>query len=265
MSSIALSRIIGGRSKGEGSTSTITRVFLVLIAVLVVTLIMEVVFHLIIAPRLVVRHVDIIADSTVGLDEESLLTIAELSDAPYYFDVDPQAIEAKLETYPVIKDTLRIQVVGRQPLAIALVEKNGNAVPVAFDEDGVVFQIGSSVERLDLPVVSGLTFADVRLGQRIARPLTDFLKDLEHLRRDAPALFNLISEVKFVKKNRSGFEVVLFPRDYPVRILIGSDISVETMKRIVLVLDVFSRQGVDDRIAEIDFRTDDVVMRMKGE
>jgi len=98
MSSIALARIIGGKAKGERSTSTTTRVFLVLIAVLVVTLIMEIVRHLSIAPRLIVRHVDIVADRTVGLDEESLLTIAELSDAPFYFDVDPQAVEAKLET-----------------------------------------------------------------------------------------------------------------------------------------------------------------------
>ncbi len=274
MSSVVLSRRVADGRRRVPDERSVSRAFIVVIGVLLVILAAQIVFHLAIAPRLVVRHVEIITDGAIGLNDEALLTIADLSESPYYFDIDADAVAARLETYPLIKsataekvfpDKLRIRVVGRTPLAVALVEQEGGTVPVAFDEEGVVFQIGSSVEELDIPVVSGLTFPDVRLGRRIARPLTEFLADLERLRRDAPELFNLISEIKFVKKNRSGFEVILFPRDYPVRVRIGTGITEETMKRIVLILDVVARQGVDERIAEIDFRTDEVVMRMKGE
>lgn len=247
--------------------------FRVIIVVLATMLAGELVFHLIVAPRLMIRQVDIVSDAELRLDDASLLAIAKLTEQPYYFSVDPVEVAERLESYASIQsarvekafpDTLKIRVTGRKPLAIALVEQSGRSVPVAFDREGVVFQIGTSVDEYDLPIVSGLTFADVRLGQRIARPLIGFLESLETLRISDPVLFSLISELKFVKKNRSDFEVVLFPRDYPIRVRLGSEISSDLMKRIVLVLDVFSRQGVDN-IREIDFRTDDIVMQVRGE
>jgi cell division protein FtsQ len=273
MSSLALAETAIRRRSGRNSTPNLTRTMVVVIAVLVFVLVVEIVFHLLVAPRLVVRNLEIVTDSTLGLDRDSLLTIAELGSDPFFFAVDVAAIASRLQSYPLIKsaavervfpDTLRIHVTGRKPLALALVNSGASTIPVAFDAEGVVFQIGMSVEELDLPVVSGLTFSDVRLGQRIARPLADYLRALGRLREHEPMLFSLISELEFVKKDRSGFEVVLYPKSYPVRVLLGSDIDGDMMKRVVLVLDVLSREGFETP-GEIDFRTDEIVMRMRGE
>ena len=247
------------------------RFFVIVIAVLLLVLIGELVFHLVVSPRMTIKHVDFTVDPGLGLDNRALLTLTELGESPFFFGIDEGAIAARLEEYPLIRlarveksfpDKLKIAVWGRTPLAIALVSGSESTIPVTFDSEGVVFQIGESVAGYDLPVVSGLTFPDVRLGQRISRTLVTFLSDLERLRTDSPVLFNLISELKFVTKNRSGFEVVLFTKNYPVRIRIGSTIDSELMKRIVLVLDIVSQQD-ETFSGEIDFRTDDVVMRSK--
>jgi cell division protein FtsQ len=277
MSSIVLAGGAVGRREQTRSKPKASRFFIIAIIILSVVLVFELVFHLLVAPKMLVRNIQITSDSLLSLDDTSLLAIAELDKSIYYFDLETDAIATRLESYPLIKqarvekafpDTLKIYVTGRRPLGIALAAAEttgeGRFTPVAFDDDGVIFQIGSSIENFDLPIISGLTFANVRLGQRIARPLTGFLSDLQRLRSAESELFNLISEVKFVKKNQTSFEVVLFLKDYPVRVLLGTTLDADLMKRIVLVLDVFSRKGFDD-IREIDFRTEEIVMRVKGE
>ena len=245
------------------------RVFVIVIAILLLVLAAELIFHLLISPRMLIKRIDVSIDGSLLLDEQSLLAIAEVGNSPYYFEIDTESIVARLESYPPIRvaqvsksfpDKLKISVWGRTPLVLALVEGESGTIPVTFDSEGVIFQIGESVANFDLPAVSGLTFASVRLGQRIARPLATFLDDLQRIRLVEPALFNLISEIKFVTKNHSGYEVILFAKSYPARVLVGSSIDAELMKRIVLVLDVLSQQE-EQFTGEIDFRTNDIVMR----
>ena len=273
MSSAAL--LSGLYRRGDTKRRQIVRrVFLTIIGALLLILILELVFHLIISPRTRVTHLKIFADRGLGLSDSEVLELAGIQGDEYFFAVDELKVAEKISEYAPIKsatvekvfpDTIEISVYPRTPLVLSVANVSGISVPIALDEEGVVFQIGASVNDHNLPVISGLTFQEVALGHRIHRALLGVLDDLYVLRAASPSLFNLISEIKFVKKNRTSFEVLLFPRDYRVRVRIGTRIDASLLREILLVLDVFSKQGVIENLAEIDFRTDEAVARFKEE
>jgi len=273
MSSIALLSSLYNRRKTDPEQK-IRRIFAILIAVLAVILIAEILFHFVVSPKLKLTRVEIVGDGELSLSDAAILKLAGLNGDETFFGVDAEEIAKRISSFApfrsaavekVFPNTLIIEVEQREPLGLSLTPVDGRTVPIMLDEDGVVFQIGKSVTAFDLPAFSGFTFADVELGQRVNPALLGFFRDLQDLKGEAPALFNLISELKFVKKNRAGFEVLLYPRDYRVAVRLGSRISVDTMRKILLVLDVFAKQGTLSAIEEIDFRTDAPLVRFKEE
>lgn len=273
MSSIAALNGLYRRENPDGRQK-IRKIFTIIIFALGFVLALEIIFHLIISPRLRLARVEISADRSLSLSDEAILDLAGLSGDEFFFKIDETLIEQRIERFAPVKsatakkvfpNALLISVEQRIPLAICLVEIDGNTVPLTIDEDGVVFQIGASVRNYDLPVISGLTFTRIELGQRINNGLLGFLRDLRELETAAPTLFNLISEVKFVKKNRTTFEVLLYPRDYRVKVRIGARIHADLVRNMLLVLDVFEGQGTLENLAEIDLRTDAPMVTFKEE
>jgi cell division protein FtsQ len=273
MSSIALLSNLYNREKTR-SRSRARLIFTILIAVLATILVIEIVFHFVISPRLKLTRVEIVADKGLPLSNEAILKLAGLDGSDSFFAVDTARIAERLTAFAPVKSvsaerifptSLKIAISMRKPLGISLAGVDGRTVPVMLDEDGVVFQIGASVSEFDLPALSGFTFTDVELGQRVNNALHGFLGDLMRLRDSSRTMFDLISELEFQKKERAGFEVTLYPRDYRVPVRIGSRINTEIMRKILLVLDVFTRQGSIDTIEEIDFRTDTPLVRFEEE
>ncbi len=273
MSSIALLSGLYNRQKSEPGQK-IRRLFTILIAVLVVILTAEIAFHFVISPRLRVTKIEIAADDGLELTNARLLKLAGLKGDETFFGVDAEEIAGRIASYAPVKsvsvekqfpNALKINIAKREPLAICLATVEGRSVPIMVDEEGVVFEIGVAVSEYDLPALSGLTFADVQLGQRINPKLLGLFEDLRRLKDTQPAVFNLISELKFVTKERAGFEVVLYPRNYRVPVRVDSRINADIMRRMLLVLDVFANQGMLNTIEEIDFRTDTPSVRFKEE
>jgi cell division septal protein FtsQ len=273
MSSIALLNGLYHRDKSE-PVPKIRRLFVILIAILALILIAEIVFHFVISPRLRLTKVEVIADGELSLTDAAIVKLAGLEGDETFFGVDSEEIAGRIASYAPVKsasaekvfpNTLRIRIAQRTPLALCLAEVDGRTVPIMVDEEGVVFQIGESVQEYDLPVLSGFVFASVELGQRINRRLLGFFKELQELKNSSPAVFGLVSELSFIKKDRAGFEVLLYPRDYRVPVRLVSKIDMDIMRRILLVLDVFANQGMLNTIEEIDFRTDTPLVRFKEE
>jgi cell division protein FtsQ len=98
---------------------------------------------------------------------------------------------------------------------------------------------------------------------RFPDELVSYLGQLAELREAAPELYNLISEIKFVKKSTASYEVVLFPGHARLRVRTGPELSVEMLRSILLVIDVVKQQGMLDSLAELDFRTGEVVYRAR--
>src|SRR6056297_3573355 len=258
-SSIEAQRV---KRRVEHDQRDLRRLFSAIIAVLVFLLLVEIVYHMFIAPYLVVNKITIQAESDFPYTNEELLSIAGVSGDAYFFDVKPKLISARLERVPVVKSvavskkfphSLNIAITERAPLAaLTLLDADG-MVPAYVDENGVIFR-SKGVDFMDLPIISGIDVPAYKDGMQLPQVLTGFLEDLQQLQQENPALYRLIPEVKFVKKNATDYEVVLFPSQYQVRVRIGPVLTEELMKYIVLVLAVVAEKGMETTIEEIDFR-----------
>ncbi len=257
-------------SRGE---QILNRFLWSIIILLIVFLIAELLFHFVISPGLIVKK--IIVKSDLHLSEPEVLSIAGITEKEYYFSLNPEEIQSNLNAYPLVKrsvvekvfpGTLKLTIYGRDPLVIAFAEGDkGRSVPVAIDEDGVVFQIGSGITNWDLPVISGLKFKDLNAGMELPEILNAFFADMKTLKGSYPELFRLISEVRIIPRGGTGYELLLCPLVYSIKVRFGSSISARNLKSAIMILDLLEKQGLADRVKELDFRTGEIVYRIKEE
>jgi cell division protein FtsQ len=229
-------------------------------------------FQFVLAPNM--RIGKIIVENELQLSREQLLSIAGVEAEPYYFDLNVETVKKNLEAWPAVKsayvrkifpDSLRIIAQARKPLAVAFAESGGATLPLAFDEEGVVFQSGADVSVSGLPVVSGIRFEGIKAGMRLPAMLGSLFQDLKTLKSSSPAILGGFSEFRIVKKGEEHFEILLYPVHHRVPVRIEGSLTEERCKMILLVLDVMNRESLLEKVEELDFRTGDIIYRMKKE
>ncbi len=262
-------------TEGKGfkkSYSGRRNLFVYLLIVLVMLVTVEIVFQFFIAPELLITKVQVYCSKDFQLSNADIIKISDIREKEYFFSVNTGVIEGKLLENPLIKDirveklfpgTLKIFITERTPLAISLVQMGNRSVPVMIDNEGVVFEIGKSVTDYTMPVISGLKFRDLKLGVKLPSVLCEYFSDLKVLQDTSPLLFNQISELKFVRKNSSYYEVLLYPLNGNIRIRTGADIDEDLLKQIFVVLDIIEKKGIESDMEELDFRSGQVVYRVK--
>ena len=262
-------------TEGKGfkkSYSGRRNLFVYLLIVLVMLVTVEIVFQFFIAPELLITKVQVYCSKDFQLSNADIIKISDIREKEYFFSVNTGVIEGKLLKNPLIKDirveklfpgTLKIFITERTPLAISLVQMGNRSVPVMIDNEGVVFEIGKSVTDYTMPVISGLKFRDLKLGVKLPSVLCEYFSDLKVLQDTSPLLFNQISELKFVRKNSSYYEVLLYPLNGNIRIRTGADIDEDLLKQIFVVLDIIEKKGIESDMEELDFRSGQVVYRVK--
>jgi cell division protein FtsQ len=102
-------------------------------------------------------------------------------------------------------------------------------------------------------VLSGLELENAPVGMRLPALYARFFADLKQLQTDSPELLAAVSEIRINKKQYEGFDLVLYPEYNKVRIRLSSHLTEDSLKYMLLVLDVLEARGIDVR--EIDFRT----------
>jgi cell division protein FtsQ len=260
-----------GRSKTPRSESLFNKLLWIVVCLLALLLAGEIVFHFLIAPRLVVRNVRI--RTSLDLSREQVLAIAGIGPGQYFFRLDTEEVRRRLESYPLVRtavvekrfpDSLDVVLTEREPLSMLLYETpDGRSVPVVIDEEGVVFEIGSGVSDWNLPVLTGFSFRELAVGMRLPDQVKPLLSELGWLRHSEPELYSLLSEIRVVSRPGDRLELLLFPVHRRVRIRMGSSLQPSAIRNALMVIDVFSDEGMLDRIRELDLRTGEVVYSMK--
>lgn len=278
MSSVILpGSVYPGRTKNPGNHSgvkKIERIFTGFIILLLGIIILELGFHFLIAPSVMIEKIIISTESNFPYSDDYLMKVAGISRTDTFFDINTALVGKRLMLVPSIRSVsvkkvfpsiVKIDIDSRVPVGISLIAAGDGVVPALIDDEGVVYMAGSDLVSLDLPVISGLDFPEIKSGMRIPKELCSFLEDMEAIKRSSPELYSLISEIKFVRKGHVDFEVLLYPRSYKTRIRIGSSLDEKMLKYIIMVLDVVSDRPGLERLEEIDFRTGDLVYRIQGE
>jgi cell division protein FtsQ len=200
-----------------------------------------------------------------GFDGAAVLEVAGIGAKTSYVSVNVKEAENLIgshhlvESVRVVKrfpDRLSIYLQPRRAVALSMTTIGGRQTPVYFDKHGVIIKIGTTQDQPappHLPVISGIVITDVKPGMRLPAALTPFLHELSVIEENAPVLLDAISEIRINRKPFDGFDIVLYPVHNPVRVLLGNSITEETLRYVLVMLDVFREKSM--RPVELDFRS----------
>jgi len=196
-----------------------------------------------------------------GIAREEILAIAGLNDSSSFFTTDKKAVEDALEgvsslasarVFKSFPGRLRIVLEARRPLAYSLAGIDGRTVPVLFDSEGVIFEVGGKVLSTMLPVISGLVIEGPVPGMRLPPAFVPFLKELEKIENTSPELLSAVSEFKIFRKPFDGFDLVMYPVHRKIKVRL-SELNEDILRYALLMVDVLS--SGDNVIDTIDFRS----------
>jgi hypothetical protein len=209
---------------------------------------------------------------SASMTEEDVVSASLVRSGESFFSVRPDRVRAALEADPrirsasvskVMPNRLKIAIVERKAVATAMVDLGGRLAAVELDAEGVAFAEASAEEASSLPVLSGLRFEGFRLGARVPAAVLPVLESLAKVRDEEPLLLSAFSEIRIVKQARGGPELVLYPMGSRIPIRSGASLSAQTLRSMILVLDVLGTRGIDASVEELDFRSGTVVYRGK--
>lgn len=244
------------------------RVVINTIYTLFTMLIITSIFGFIILPFFKIKEIKLDSSLSFITDIEK---IAGLDNYSSFLFLSPETVENRILKQPLVRkvfvekafpDTLKITVFGRKALAIAYIEQDNISIPICFDENGVVFQIGHEIEDINLPVLSGdIDFGKISMGGELPRVLVPLLKSLKDVRGKVPEYYTSISEIIVEKRGEMTFDLVMHFTFTPIKALVRDVITVEELKNIVVVISLLDRESV--QVDQVDFREDEIVYREK--
>ncbi|MDC7240962.1 MAG: FtsQ-type POTRA domain-containing protein [Spirochaetales bacterium] len=243
----------------------VRKILFVSIAVVLFLLVLQIVFRLVILPRMEIAQ--ILLECNLNLSDQEILMMGGLTGSENYLSLDAAELVSRYESSPLIRKayvekqfpaTLKLVLYGRSALGTVFVE--GGREVMVFDEYGVLYNAVDSSPYRDLPVLSGLDLEDITA---LPEALTPFLRDLMTLKADSPLLFNQISELSVKKLEGALYEVLLYTSAYGLPVLVSTGLNDGVMKKILLVLDSLDTGTQAGEIEYADFRTDQVVLKIR--
>jgi cell division protein FtsQ len=198
-----------------------------------------------------------------NVDKAYVLAAAGIGEHSSFMTVNRETAEAALSLLPMVKSArvlkhfpsgIEIILEPRRAAAMTFLENGERIVPALIDGDGMIFNIGREGFRDDdLPVISGLVLDKAYPGMKLPRMYRGLFRQLEKLAAESPHLLLTVSEIRINQKNYDGFDLTLFPVHIPVKVRTGTNLDEETLRYILLTLDVLSARAAE--IEEVDFRT----------
>ena len=175
----------------------------------------------------------------------------------------PLVAEARVvKKYP---DKVLIELAERKPVGVLLATVGGRTIPMEIDKTGTVFKVAAKQDRQALPIISGLSFQNIRAGMKVHKQLVPLFKQLELLQKKNPALLSEISEMKIEQKKYGGFDLILYPVRSHVKVRTDGTLNEDRLRYMILTLDVIRDLDLNTQIEELDVRAGTACYRLRGE
>ena len=175
----------------------------------------------------------------------------------------PLVAEARVvKKYP---DKVLIEIAERKPVGVLLATVGGRTIPMEIDKTGTVFKVAAKQDRQALPIISGLSFQNIRAGMKVHKQLVPLFKQLELLQKKNPALLSEISEMKIEQKKYGGFDLILYPVRSHVKVRTDGTLNEDRLRYMILTLDVIRDLDLNTQIEELDVRGGTASYRLRGE
>ena len=265
------------RRRGRGR-----RILHLIVATVLLMVVLELVFLLLLVPRMRIATVAVTTD--LPFSDAEVLALAGLTGNEQFFSIDAAAIGARLERHPLVSaagvalrfpDTLQLTLTAREAAVVALTAAPGGSVSAALvDAGGLIFLDGAapwgSEQAADVPVLTGLAPEAVQPGARLPAAVGRLLADLQALQADAPVLAALVSEVRLVPIGagaaaapldlpglQAGFDALLYPMGFETVLRFGQRLTADQLAEAFVLLDLMreraARRG-QPSAGELDLR-----------
>ena len=226
-------------------------------------------------PLLTIRH--IVVQSDVPLSEDQVLALSGIQGTAHWHSLAADGSRSGWRPIPLVRrarvekvfpDTLRLTVWGRQPAALVLADADGRTLPVLVDEEGSCSRWAPRARSSTCPWSRGCPWGH-GAGRAAPARLRALFADLRaRCARTRPRSPRLISEVqgrvrRLGRHRPAGFDLLVYLTSSPVPVRAPGTIDESLLKYALMVLDLLSDQGVLKNIQELDFRSGEVVYRMK--
>lgn len=242
-------------------------IFLLVLGIAVI----EAAFMFILYPKLFISRIQVSA-SSVPFTENELAELSGIRGGESFFSVDTEAAENRImesglvssvSVEKVFPSGINIDAVGREPFAVTMIESDGVTIPVALDREGVVFPLPDGTAGINMPIISGITMESYGMGAKIPAMYIPYLRNLEQIYGNDSRFLEQISEIRFLEKTGSTFDVILYPTEGNIRIRTGNSIDNSLLRQAFLVIDVMEKNGLSSETEELDFRNGRVVYKVK--
>ncbi|AHC14563.1 cell division protein FtsQ/DivIB [Salinispira pacifica] len=254
-----------GKKRPANPASLIRKTLNVLIILLVTILVLELVFHFVIAPGLELKHVQL--DSDMDITMQEVEQAGGFSTGDLFYRLDESGIQSRLEALPevleaevkrIFPDSLGVKLRQREELAIVMLQGDQGYVPAAVDSQGVIFRTGREIRNWELPVIHGVELENSSPGAQLNTPQQRMLQDVQNIMKESPQLLRAFSELRMDEVYPGIYEWVLIPVHMQVRLRAAAGLDGDTALFMLKTLDMMKDRGLEE-IDEIDFRTGDVI------
>ncbi|PIE98125.1 MAG: cell division protein [Treponema sp.] len=263
--------IFSGNAESEKKISKKRSVFfIVVLTVIFLFLLVEVVYYLLVIPTTSKPNIQFRGNDKISLVKLKLLSGLQGDES--WRSINTFELAQRFSTYPLIEsvnvekkfpDKVLVNIIERKPVAIGFTTIDGISIPLKIDKYGVIFEVGVC-EFKALPVISGLSFKNAKIGMQVNKSLLPLFMQLEKLQIEFGGLMNEISEIKIVEKKFGGYELLVYPVKTPVHVRTQDLLTGDVLKYIMLVVDVINGTGVVSSIREVDIRSGNAVYVKQG-
>ncbi len=257
------------KTDAEKDSAVRTRILKILIAVLSCVLVVEAILYLVVIPC--ASSVQIVFTGLTQFQPEDIINSTNINVRQTWINFDTASIASKLaatqlfESVKVEKsfpDKVIITLSERQCAAVAIAEISGKSVPVQIDKNGVVYRINAGTPTGNVPVLSGLSFENPKVGMRLHGKLRPLVQQISDILIEKPVYFSAISEIRIMPKEYGSYDLVLYPMHSKVRVLADKTLNEESLQYMMVVLDVID--SLESDVYEVDLRHGSVSYRTRN-
>jgi cell division protein FtsQ len=159
-------------------------------------------------------------------------------------------------------DKIVVNITERVPVAITLATQNGRTVAVLLDKTGAVFVPQFAPPQDSLPLITGLPLEQIGPGMRLSKVYHPLLEQIGRLILLPQKYFSAFSEIRVIPKEYGGYELIVYPIKSRVRILLDRGLNEDTLKTMMVTLDVVS--SMEPNVEQIDLRYGSFSYRVKS-
>ncbi|AHH10469.1 FtsQ-type POTRA domain-containing protein [Borrelia coriaceae] len=241
----------------------IYRKFLIIYIYIVISLILlEIVFIIFISPYFLIRYISFNDD--IHISKEDILSISGIKPDTYYYDADVSIYEKNIMRDLRVKNvkvelkfpnTIKINIERRLPVVTAYENVNGSFIYYFIASDGVILEKCQDLI-YDLPIISGLNLKDNKVGDFLEDRMLAIIKNLNYVKINQSTLYNLISEINFLKLNFYDYKIILYIKNIYNKIVITADMDlINVMHKVFMISDLLK-----GRADTVDLRSGDIIL-----